>query len=214
MKSNVFRRWALFWAVLLGLSSLWAERLLANQSSLDRNWTLCADHAGLVEVVNKMPRHLLLAIAQVESGRWHGPSRENLAWPWTVMAEGKGRFLPSKEAAIAEVRALQTRGVTNIDVGCMQINLHYHGDAFDSLAEAFDPPRNLAYAATFLSDLRENTRSWTMAIGQYHSKTPALGSKYRRKVLKSWREVRHRENRMKQEALKAARQSQRADSNS
>ncbi|MDZ7712446.1 MAG: hypothetical protein U5L06_04740 [Rhodovibrio sp.] len=69
------------------------------------------------------------------------------------MAEGRGRYLPSKAAAIAEVRDLQARGVSNIDVGCMQVNLHWHGDAFESLEQAFDPAYNVAYAAAFLLDL-------------------------------------------------------------
>ena len=55
------------------------------------------------------------------------------------MAEGRGRYLPSKEAAIAEVQALKAKGITNIDVGCMQVNLYYHGSNFDDLNEAFDP---------------------------------------------------------------------------
>src|SRR3546814_15246449 len=74
------------------------------------------------------------------------------------MAEGRGRFLPSKAAAIEEVRRLQARGIRNIDVGCLQVNLHYHPDAFASLETAFDPEANAAYAADFLVRLREAAR--------------------------------------------------------
>src|SRR3546814_9805696 len=110
------------------------------------------------------------------------------------MAEGEGRFLPSKAAAIATVRELQARGIRNIDVGCMQVNLHYHPEAFASLAAAFDPAANVAYAAGFLAALREAARSWTRAIGQYHSRPAIRGHGYRAKVFKALREARHSTN--------------------
>jgi hypothetical protein len=66
------------------------------------------------------------AISLAESGRWDKSSRSHFAWPWTVMAHGKGRFFPSKAAAIAAVRRLQADGLKNIDVGSMQVNLKYH----------------------------------------------------------------------------------------
>ena len=74
-----------------------------------------------------------------ESGRWDAEAQASFAWPWTVTAEGRGRYLPSKAEALAEVRQLRARGLTNIDVGCMQVNLFYHPDAFDDLNQAFDP---------------------------------------------------------------------------
>ena len=32
-----------------------------------------------------------------------------------------------------------------------------------------DPPRNVAYAARFLRELREREGSWTMAVARYHA---------------------------------------------
>jgi len=169
------------------------------------SWELCRQATGRAEVALDLPPHLLTAISETESGRWHAGRSETLAWPWTVMAEGEGRFLPSKAAAIEEVRRLQTRGIRNIDVGCLQVNLHHHPQAFDSLEAAFDPDTNAAYAAGFLAELREEARSWTRAIGQYHSRQAIRGNGYRAKVLKAWREARHRANRERQAALRAAR---------
>ena len=145
-----------------------------------------------MEQVTGIPAQLLAAIARVESGRMDERTREISAWPWAVMAEGKGRYLPSKAEAVNEVRRLQARGVRNIDVGCMQINLRYHGEAFQSLEEAFDPLTNVAYAAAFLNDLRQETRSWTKAVGHYHSRDRERSLRYRRKVREAWREERRR----------------------
>lgn len=68
----------------------------------------------------------------------------------------------------------------------MQVNLHYHGDAFTDLTEAFDPETNVAYAADFLKTLYQQTGSWSEATGRYHSGTPELGGPYRARVLAMW----------------------------
>ena len=168
-------------------------------------WRLCREQSRQVEAAAALPPHLLDAIAAVESGRWRGSGKATLAWPWTVTAEGKGQFLPSRAAAIARVEALRARGIRNIDVGCMQINLRYHPEAFGSLEEAFDPRHNVGYAAKFLGDLRARYGSWTAAIGRYHSSTPRLSGRYRVKVFRAWREIKHRRNRERIEArLQAA----------
>ena len=171
---------------------LLAFALPAGAATADKR--LCAAAAARAELQHDIPVQLLQAIALVESGRGGLSRGEILAWPWTVMAEGKGRYLPSKPAAIAEVRALQKRGVENIDVGCMQINMKHHPGAFESLEEAFDPTDNVAFAAQFLLALRAETHSWTRAVGYYHSRRPLRANHYRRKVLKSWRQARHRAN--------------------
>lgn len=150
-------------------------------------WRLCPSLIEAAEQALDLPPHLLQTISKVESGRWNEAAGASLAWPWTISAKGKGRYLPSKAAMIAEIRALQKRGIKSIDVGCMQVNLKYHGDAFDSLEQAVDPVHNVAYAAVFLSQLRQDSRSWTKAVGRYHSQTPKLGGKYRRKVMEAWR---------------------------
>ncbi len=169
---------------------------LAGPSGLAQNpedsWGSCARLTARAERAHGLPTHLLTAISKVESGRWHAPSGAVLAWPWTVTAGGEGRFLPSKKAAIAEVERLRARGVHNIDVGCMQVNLGYHPEAFASLEEAFDPAQNVAYATRFLRDLKARWGSWTRAVGNYHSNTPALSGRYRVKVFRALYAEKHR----------------------
>lgn len=191
--------------VALLVLALWPAGPLLAAENPESPWTLCREVAGEVEQGYDLPPHLLAAIAQTESGRWHKEHSESLAWPWTVMAEGEGRFLPSKAAAVETVRRLQARGVSNIDVGCMQVNLHHHPHAFPSLEAAFDPERNVIYAAEFLLELRREARSWTRAVGQYHSRQAIRGNDYRAKVFKAWRAERHRANRERRAALQAAR---------
>ncbi|ABC23348.1 hypothetical protein F11_13085 [Rhodospirillum rubrum F11] len=136
------------------------------------------------------PEHMLTAISLVESGRWDRDLRARIAWPWTVMAEGRGRFFQTKAEALAEVRLLQAKGVANIDVGCMQVNLRYHGGAFDSLEEAIDPAANVAYAASFLRRLFDDTNDWAEAVTAYHSKTEVYAQRYAAKINEAWLEAR------------------------
>ena len=142
------------------------------------------------EKLQAIPDKLLHAISLVESGRWDADRKASFAWPWTVTAEGEGHFLPSKQAAIAEVRQLESKGIDNIDVGCMQVNLRAHPDAFANLDEAFDPATNVSYGARFLAELRANTPNWETAAAYYHSQTPALAAAYENKLVAAWRAAR------------------------
>ncbi len=83
---------------------------------------------------------------------------------------------------------MQAQGIRSIDVGCMQINLMHHPDAFPSLEVAFDPQANAAYAVRFLKELFAQSGDWTKATGTYHSATPDLGTDYQRKVAAVWPE--------------------------
>ena len=148
---------------------------------------LCAAAVSRAEAAHNIPERLLTAVSMVESGRWSPRRQRNVAWPWTVMAEGKGQYHPSKRAAIAAIRKLQARGVSNIDVGCMQVNLHYHPKAFPSIAAALDPVRNATYAARFLASLKRDHGSWRKAVQHYHSATAKRRIPYQRKVYAVWK---------------------------
>jgi hypothetical protein len=142
----------------------------------------CRSAVVAAERGSGIPPHLLAAISRVESGRRDPVTGDYHPWPWTVNAEGQGFFYESKAEAIAAVRGMQAQGIRSIDVGCMQINLMYHPDAFPSLDVAFDPPANAAYGARFLKELFAQTGDWAKATATYHSATPDLGIDYQRKV--------------------------------
>ncbi len=148
----------------------------------------CADAVATVEKAQNLPRHLLRAISQVESGRWNRGKRANVAWPWTIYAKGKGRHYATKQKAVAAVRKLQRNGIRNIDVGCMQINLMYHPDAFTTLEDAFNPYMNVAYAGRFLASLRKSEGVWARAVAKYHSSNRANGKPYWKQVNATWKD--------------------------
>ena len=129
-----------------------------------------------------MPEGLMSAISRVESGRADPATGRVRAWPWTINFEGIGSFFETKEAAVAAVQALQARGQRSVDVGCMQVNLFFHPLAFATLDDAFDPVRNAAYAASFLTALHGQSKDWNLATAAYHSQEQSRGEDYQRRV--------------------------------
>jgi hypothetical protein len=149
---------------------------------------LCRPAMLSAERAHGVPAGLMTAIGRVESGRRDPVSGVSNPWPWTINAEGQGYFFDTKAQAIATVRGMQARGIRSIDVGCMQINLMHHPDAFGSLEAAFDPTVNADYAARFLTELFTQTHAWPSAAGRYHSATPEVGAEYQRRVMAIWPE--------------------------
>jgi len=175
----------LFAALILALGGMVRPALAAPVS----NWDLCFNQTSVQEQTSGIPENVLTAISLVETGRWDEHRQARVAWPWTVNNGSVGKFFPSKADAIAHVRALKARGETNIDVGCMQINLHYHGDAFPTLDKAFEPKSNVAYAVDFLTRLHKQTGSWTQAVTRYHSATPVYAERYLKKFRVAWKDA-------------------------
>jgi len=128
------------------------------------------------------PPGLLTAIALVESGRRDPRTGRIAPWPWAINATGDTAYAPSRAAAVAEVNRLRAAGTRSIDVGCMQISLLHHPNAFASVDLAFDPAANVAYAVRFLRQLRERTGDWGRAVAQYHSGDAERGQAYRRRL--------------------------------
>jgi hypothetical protein len=148
--------------------------------------SLCRSAIGVAEESEHIPDAFLAAIARVESGRADQQTGGLVAWPWTINAEGVGSFFDTKAEAVSAVRALQARGVRSIDVGCLQVNLMHHPEAFGSIEQAFDPGANASYAGRFLLTLFAKVGSWPLAAAAYHSQTPTIGAAYQRKVLAEW----------------------------
>lgn len=143
----------------------------------------CEEAIEAAAHVNGIPARLMAAMGLVETGRrdvttgaWH-------PWPWTINAAGSGYFFNSKSEAISAVLALQANGVRSIDVGCMQVNLMHHPEAFATLDNAFDPKRNASYAGQFLNQLFRRSGDWMIAAGWYHSTTLDLAAEYGMRIL-------------------------------
>lgn len=134
---------------------------------------LCLDAAVAAAWDSGVPEEVLTAITLVETGRDARP------WPWTVNIGGEGHWLATAAEAATLVEVALAEGVTNIDLGCFQLNHRWHGDGFASVEGMLDPMANAAYAADFLASHHARTGDWADAAAAYHSATPAHADRYR-----------------------------------
>lgn len=144
---------------------------------------VCLSATLKAEEKYQIQKHLLTSISNVETGRWNKRLQQKAAWPWTVNVKGKGYFYKTKAEAVAAVKNWQKRGYKSIDVGCMQVNLRFHGKKFASLEEAFDPEKNVDVAARFLKKRHQSRGDWMKAATDYHSKRPSKARAYKKKLL-------------------------------
>lgn len=170
------------WRLIIGFLAIlapawaWAEGTAAVQPQR------CRQAISAAERAHGIPAHLLAAIARVESGRRDAASGTFNPWPWTINVDGAGSFYDTKTQAVAAALSMRPHVAKSIDVGCMQISLTYHPDAFASMEVAFDPSSNADYGARFLVSLYGKTGTWPKAVAMYHSATEELGAEYQRQV--------------------------------
>ncbi len=123
-----------------------------------------------------VPLDVLRAVSRVETGRRSDGVLK--PWPWTVNMEGLGKWFPDRLSARAFAMESFKAGARSFDIGCFQINYKWHGQAFRSIDEMFDPNSNAIYAARFLKGLYAEYGDWSAAVGAYHSRTPNRASSY------------------------------------
>ena len=110
-----------------------------------------------------VPVGILYSVGLTETGR------KGSLYAYAMNVEGKAYYPTSTQEALAVFEAARRDGRKLIDLGCMQINHHFHGENFASAAEMFEPRRNVEYAAKFLQSLHKRHETWTMAVARYHA---------------------------------------------
>jgi hypothetical protein len=124
-----------------------------------------------------VPAEVLHAVALTETGRKTGGRVR--PFPWAINREGQGHWFKTREEALAFARQSVADGRPSFDVGCVQINYRWHGHAFPSLDDMFDPEWTATYAGQFLRTLFEERGDWSQAAGAYHSLTADKAAIYR-----------------------------------
>jgi soluble lytic murein transglycosylase-like protein len=125
--------------------------------------TVCEREMARASKAYDVPLGVLYAVGLTETGR-----RGSLQ-PYAMNIEGKPYFAENLAQAVEKFDGARSRGAVLIDVGCMQINHHFHADQFASLEAMFEPHQNVDYAARFLRSLKAREGSWTMAVARYHA---------------------------------------------
>ena len=145
----------------------------------------CEYLAKEAEVRYGLPENILLSISRVETGyqKVNGVRR---AWPWTLNAGGDSAYFQTKDAALKSLKRRVKQGVTNIDIGCMQLNFRWHKKFFKNLSDMMSPEKNVDYGARFLNRLHKRHGSWEKAVKYYHSSKSKFNVKYYKKVRAVW----------------------------
>ena len=141
---------------------------------------LCADAAVRAADRTGVPYDVLLAVSVVETGRGGRP------WPWTVNLNGEGHWLDTAEDAEALVYQALAQGLTNIDIGCFQLNHRWHAEGFASVADMLNPEANALYAAEYLEQHHGQKGDWATAAAAYHSATPEHAERYQARFESAW----------------------------
>jgi soluble lytic murein transglycosylase-like protein len=111
----------------------------------------------------QVPLSMLYAVGLTETG--HRGSLQ----PYAMNIEGQAFFGADLDQALRRFEQARRSGAKLIDIGCMQIDHHYHASHFASLQEMFLPGRNVDYAAQFLKTLKAQEGTWTLAVARYHA---------------------------------------------
>ena len=146
-----------------GLFALLLLAFISSAAAAPSDGAVCEREMRAASLAQGVPLGVLYAVGMTETG-----NRGSLH-PYALNIQGRTVFTSSASAALAEFAKARTRGIKLIDLGCMQINHHYHGRNFASPAAMLDPAGNVAYAARYLRELRQQEGSWTMAVARYHA---------------------------------------------
>ena len=128
----------------------------AGPNLCEREMARAADRHGV-------PLGVLYAVGLTETGR--GDSLR----PYALNVEGRASYDDDKASALRRFASARASGIKLIDVGCMQINHHFHAKQFGSVEQMFEPAANVDYAARFLKQLKAREGNWTMAVARYHA---------------------------------------------
>lgn len=140
----------------------------------------CDTAARAAAEAHGVPLQVMLAITRVETGR--GRNGQLQPWPWAVNQAGQSYWFDTPDEAETFLRAAIDAGQSNIDIGCFQLNLRWHGHRFSSLRAMLDPWQNADHAARFLLENHGRTGNWVDAVAAYHSATPSHAKAYIEKV--------------------------------
>jgi hypothetical protein len=169
--SDLFRCLAAGLALALGCAAMGEAAQPADPGSL------CESAARHAASVTGVPLDLLRAIMLTETGIVRGGNRT--AWPWATNTAGAGAWHADRAAARTHIERTLAEGGRNIDIGCFQMNYHWHAHRFANLEAMLDPFENAVQAARFLTELQAEFGDWARAAGAYHSRDPDRAATYR-----------------------------------
>ena len=112
--------------------------------------------------------YILYAVALVESAKVS--KRIAKPWPWALNRQGRP-FIPSSLAEAKDILGgALAKGIRNIDVGLMQVNIRWQGHRVRQPEDLLDPETNLRVGADVLAEsIGSAPGNLILGIGRYHA---------------------------------------------
>lgn len=133
---------------------------------------------------HQLDPYVLYAVALIESAK--GSTKNQVTpWPWALNKSGKSIIPASQQEARIILNNTLAEGSRNIDVGLMQINVHWQGHRVDKPEQLLNPVTNLQIGALVLAEAIQSVpNDLVLGIGRYHSwQNVSAAVAYGRKVL-------------------------------
>ena len=133
---------------------------------------------------HQLDPYVLYAVALIESAK--GSTKNQVTpWPWALNKAGKSIIPASQQEARIILNNTLAEGSRNIDVGLMQINVHWQGHRVDKPEQLLNPVTNLQIGALVLAEsIQSVPNDLVLGIGRYHSwQNVSAAVAYGRKVL-------------------------------
>ncbi|MGL4900445.1 MAG: lytic transglycosylase domain-containing protein [Shewanella sp.] len=148
-------------------------------------WEIAAESVGIDPV-------MLYAVALTESASYRGLNMTS-PWPYTIRNGSNATYASSKaEAEKLLHQAVQESEKHQLDIGLMQINLHWHGHRVNSATDLLDPVTNLTLGSHILAEaIKSSPDDLELGIGHYHSRNEKRARLYGQKVLSIYRNILH-----------------------
>lgn len=142
------------------LATWWSSHAVAAPETSPE---LCEQEMARAAAQHDIPLNILYSVGLTETGQ------QGTLHPYDMNVDGRPVHSETLNEALQRFALERARGAKLIDIGCMQINHRWHASHFSSLAQMFDPARNVDYAANFLKELRAQEGNWTMAVARYNA---------------------------------------------
>ena len=157
------------WRFAVALTVCWSSAAVFAEAPL-----VCEQEMARAAQANAIPLNILYSVGLTETGH------KGALNPYDMNVDGRSVHASSLADGLARVAYERAHGAKLIDIGCMQINLHWHGKNFASISEMFDPAHNVKYAASYLKQLRAREGTWTLAVARYNAgpDNPAAQKRY------------------------------------
>ena len=133
---------------------------------------------------HQLDPYVLYAVALIESAK--GSTKNQVTpWPWALNKSGKSIIPASQQEAQTILINTLAEGSRNIDVGLMQINVHWQGHRVDKPEQLLNPVTTLQIGALVLAEAIQSVpNDLVLGIGRYHSwQNVSAAVAYGRKVL-------------------------------